>query len=67
MWSDESRRRGPAVSIARYRHGGVEIALSALYAPYDEIFERGRSFGAPTSDAFLALLDQLELFERSSW
>ncbi len=65
LFSDESARIGPSISVPRYRHGGVAVAFSALYSPFDELFARGRFLGRPVSDDFPTLLDQMRIVEES--
>ncbi|MBC7172522.1 MAG: membrane dipeptidase [Polyangiaceae bacterium] len=65
LFSDESATSGPSISVPHYRHGGVEVAFSALYSPFDELFARGRLFGPPVEDDFPTLLDQMRIVEES--
>jgi microsomal dipeptidase-like Zn-dependent dipeptidase len=51
---------GPRVTIPLLEQGGVGVAMSVLYSPFDEM-DLGKSYGsAPDSNYFPTLLRQLE-------
>jgi microsomal dipeptidase-like Zn-dependent dipeptidase len=55
---------GPRVTIGSMKTGGVRVALSVLYQPFEEI-DLGKPYGAaPDSGYFGDLIEQLELVER---
>src|ERR671924_1751967 len=51
---------GPRVTVPLLRSGGVGVALSVLYSPFDEMDLLKRYPGAPDSSYFPTLLRQLE-------
>lgn len=51
---------GPRVTVPLLRSGGVGVALSVLYSPFDEMDLFKRYPGAPDSSYFPTLLRQLE-------
>jgi membrane dipeptidase len=54
---------GPRVTIEKMKAGGVGVALSVLYQPFDEM-DLGRPYGSPPAPAYFEdLLDQLESVE----
>ena len=53
----------PSVTEALMREGDVGVALSVLYAPFDEM-DLGQSYGAPPIDMYFEdVLDELDLVE----
>lgn len=55
---------GPAVTVDSLSDGGVGVALSVLYSPFDEM-DLGKHYGAvPGKDYFPTLLRQLDLVEQ---
>jgi microsomal dipeptidase-like Zn-dependent dipeptidase len=54
---------GPRVTVDKMRAGGVGVALSVLYSPFDEM-DIGPAYGSPPHpDYFPRLLSQLDLVE----
>jgi microsomal dipeptidase-like Zn-dependent dipeptidase len=54
---------GPGVTVEKMRAGGVGIALSVLYSPFDEA-DALRPFGAPPGPEYVGrIIRQLELVE----
>ncbi len=54
---------GPRVTVPLLREGGVGVALSVLYSPFDEV-DLDRPYGAaPGRDYFATLIRQLESVE----
>ena len=53
----------PGVTVELLREGGVGVALSMLYSPFDEI-DLDKSYGSPPDPAYFGrLLDQLQAVE----
>lgn len=56
---------GPRVTIPRLKAGGVRVALSVLYSPFDEM-DFGEPYGAaPQPDYFGSVVRQIELVEHA--
>jgi microsomal dipeptidase-like Zn-dependent dipeptidase len=55
---------GPRVTIPLLRQGGVGVALSVLYSPFDELDVEERYGAPPRDDYFANLLRQLKTVER---
>src|SRR5919106_1380640 len=60
----ESFESGPRVTVPLLRSGGVGVALSVLYSPFDEMDLTLRYPGEPQEHYFRTLLRQLEAVER---
>ena len=60
----ESFESGPRVTVPLLRSGGVGVALSALYSPFDEMDVTLRYPGEPQDHYLRTLLRQLEGVER---
>jgi microsomal dipeptidase-like Zn-dependent dipeptidase len=59
----EAFESGPRVTVGSLREGGVGVALSVLYSPFDEMDLR-RSYGSPPERAYLdSVLAQADLVE----
>jgi membrane dipeptidase len=70
IWNDESWGSGPRVTVPRMREGGVGVALSVLYTPFEELFDVTRPYqrwapygSAPRARYLRTLLRQLEAVE----
>lgn len=60
----ESFEAGPRVTVPLMRDGGVRVALSVLYSPFDELDLRKR-YPSPPDDGYLdSILRQAEAVER---
>ncbi len=55
----ESLSSGPRVTVPRLREGGVGVALSVLYSPFDEMDVTMRYPSAPLARYFPILVDEL--------
>jgi microsomal dipeptidase-like Zn-dependent dipeptidase len=60
----ESFESGPRVTVPLLRSGGVGVALSVLYSPFDEMDLTLRYPGEPQDHYFRTLLRQLDAVER---
>src|SRR5215212_1958329 len=59
-----SLESGPRVTVPLLQQGGVGVALSVLYSPFDE-FDVTKPYGAPPSpDYFATLLRQVKMVEQ---
>lgn len=63
LGNDESFESGPRVTVPLLRSGGVGVALSVLYSPFDEMDLGLRYPGEPQDHYFETILRQLEAVE----